>query len=596
MWPRDCGRVTPRTLRRWPAFRSCPERRAGRRAGRDLRSRPHRAPRRGALACATPSVSTGCCSWWPAIRGRSGRAWSRRPTDRLAMARAAIDGLDGLEVSAVEVERPGPTYTIDTLRALTAADRELFLIVGADVAARVDTWHRADEVRAAATLVVVARDLDPTALDPATTGGRGARRRAHPPARRRVERPARPRRAGRADRRAGARRGGARYPREASLHSLLMPTRAKVLEPARAITRAQLTRASRRASGGPPGAPRPSPIRGRRRGRGRRGARRRLPGNVARSRRPGARSHPVDDGAAAADACPYRAHRPYRHHPPPRPARRRRGRRRWPDRLRRLRPDDDPRRGAVVRHAGVARRAEARAVDAACDDGRQRPRTPLRPGARARTTRLTDCSLAPADRMRVDFVRSVQVDDDAGTLAFTPGRATITAADATRLLIGPSAAGPLEHLVTVQAVLQGWFAALRTASVARATERVTSAAKSLVALAHAEVGFDTMPVDVLSSGSRRPLRAAGAPGRPADPGRLPRRADHHGEAPPGRGAQRHRRGRPHPGGGPADRPAGGEITLTGNVPGFGVRHTSVVYYRSADLPAGPAARGRARCW
>jgi hypothetical protein len=32
-------------------------------------------------------------------------------------------------------------------------------------------------------------------------------------------------------------------------------------------------------------------------------------------------------------------------------------------------------------------------------------------------------------------------------------------------------------------------------------------------------------------------------------------------------------------------PAGGEITLTGNVPGFGVRHTSVVYYRKSDLPA-----------
>ena len=61
-------------------------------------------------------------------------------------------------MSAAEVERPGPTYTIDTLSELAAADRELFLIVGADVAARLDSWHRADEVRAAATLVVVSRD------------------------------------------------------------------------------------------------------------------------------------------------------------------------------------------------------------------------------------------------------------------------------------------------------------------------------------------------------------------------------------------------------------------------------------------------------
>jgi nicotinate-nucleotide adenylyltransferase len=111
----------------------------------------------------------------------AGDPWQKRSTvvasaaDRLAMARAAIDGLDGLEVSAIEVERAGPTYTIDTLRALTAADRELFLIVGDDVAARLDSWHEADAVRSAATLVVVARDLEPTALDPATSAGRGAR-------------------------------------------------------------------------------------------------------------------------------------------------------------------------------------------------------------------------------------------------------------------------------------------------------------------------------------------------------------------------------------------------------------------------------------
>ena len=99
----------------------------------------------------------------------AGDPWQKRESvvapavDRLAMIRAAVeeiqgdDGSAGLEVSALEVERPGPTYTIDTLRALSGADRDLFLIVGSDVAARLDTWHRADEVRAAATLVVVSR-------------------------------------------------------------------------------------------------------------------------------------------------------------------------------------------------------------------------------------------------------------------------------------------------------------------------------------------------------------------------------------------------------------------------------------------------------
>ena len=96
----------------------------------------------------------------------AGDPWQKRDTvvapaeDRLAMARAAVEGLDGIEVCPLEVERAGPTYTIDTLRALEGADRELFLIVGSDVAAGIDGWHRADEVRAAATLVVVARDGD----------------------------------------------------------------------------------------------------------------------------------------------------------------------------------------------------------------------------------------------------------------------------------------------------------------------------------------------------------------------------------------------------------------------------------------------------
>jgi hypothetical protein len=198
--------------------------------------------------------------------------------------------------------------------------------------------------------------------------------------------------------------------------------------------------------------------------------------------------------------------------------------------------------------------------------------------------RLTQL-LAPAHRLDVNFVRSVQVDDDAGTLAFTRGRAHITAADATRLLIGPATQGGLEHLVTVQAVLEGWFATLRTASVARATERVVPAASSFVDLAHAHVGFDTLPVDVLSSGSvtryelRKPaaddLIRAHFPYALFTTGKRPRV-----EILNGTGAIALTQA-------VAERivPAGGEITLTGNVPGFGVRHTSVVYYRNSDLPA-----------
>jgi LytR cell envelope-related transcriptional attenuator len=193
--------------------------------------------------------------------------------------------------------------------------------------------------------------------------------------------------------------------------------------------------------------------------------------------------------------------------------------------------------------------------------------------------------LAPAGTMRVNFVRSVQVNDAGGTLAFTPGRATISAADASRLLIGPAVGGSLEHLVAVQAVLEGWFTRLRTESVARATARTAGAAGTLIALAHSNVGFDTLPVDVLSSGTvtRYELQqpAAGAliradfPGALITTGKRPRV-----EVLNGTGAIALTQAVAR-----KIVPAGGEITLTGNVPGFGVRRTSVVYYRVADLPA-----------
>ncbi|MFN2608938.1 MAG: nicotinate-nucleotide adenylyltransferase [Acidimicrobiales bacterium] len=87
--------------------------------------------------------------------------------DRLAMVAAAVAGHDGLEASDVEIARGGDSYTADTMRALAdeSPDRELFLVVGADVAAELPTWRRTEETAALATLVVVNRpgapDVDP---------------------------------------------------------------------------------------------------------------------------------------------------------------------------------------------------------------------------------------------------------------------------------------------------------------------------------------------------------------------------------------------------------------------------------------------------
>ena len=80
-------------------------------------------------------------------------------TDRLAMVEAAVGDVDGIEASAMEIERGGTSYTADTLAALhdEQPDRELFLILGSDAAELLPTWDRAAEVGQLATIVMVTR-------------------------------------------------------------------------------------------------------------------------------------------------------------------------------------------------------------------------------------------------------------------------------------------------------------------------------------------------------------------------------------------------------------------------------------------------------
>jgi len=79
--------------------------------------------------------------------------------DRLAVVEAAVEGSEGLEASRLEIDRGGESYTADTLEQLLSErpDRELFLVVGADVAGELHTWRRAEAVAELATLVVVTR-------------------------------------------------------------------------------------------------------------------------------------------------------------------------------------------------------------------------------------------------------------------------------------------------------------------------------------------------------------------------------------------------------------------------------------------------------
>src|SRR6201999_446288 len=68
--------------------------------------------------------------------------------DRYLMTVIATASNPRFSVSRVDVDRPGPTYTIDTLRDLSRLypDAELFFITGADALAQILTWRDVDEM------------------------------------------------------------------------------------------------------------------------------------------------------------------------------------------------------------------------------------------------------------------------------------------------------------------------------------------------------------------------------------------------------------------------------------------------------------------
>jgi nicotinate-nucleotide adenylyltransferase len=79
--------------------------------------------------------------------------------DRFEMVRLAVAGHEGFAVSDVEVRRPGPSYTIDTLKALAdeMPGAELVLLLGLDALLGIGAWHRPAEVLRAAPIATVFR-------------------------------------------------------------------------------------------------------------------------------------------------------------------------------------------------------------------------------------------------------------------------------------------------------------------------------------------------------------------------------------------------------------------------------------------------------
>ncbi len=97
--------------------------------------------------------------WIPA-----GHPWQKTRTltaavHRAAMVALAIEGEPRFVLDRIELDRPGPSYTLDTVRALQAAQpgAQWFLIVGQDQQAGLPTWHGVDELRNLVTLAVAGR-------------------------------------------------------------------------------------------------------------------------------------------------------------------------------------------------------------------------------------------------------------------------------------------------------------------------------------------------------------------------------------------------------------------------------------------------------
>jgi len=91
------------------------------------------------------------------------------PELRLEMVRAAVAGNPAFGVSAVEMERHGPTYTVDTLRTLREMHpkTELFFLLGTDQLAEFHEWREPEDIVSLATLVAMAREG--AAVDPVST-------------------------------------------------------------------------------------------------------------------------------------------------------------------------------------------------------------------------------------------------------------------------------------------------------------------------------------------------------------------------------------------------------------------------------------------
>ncbi len=91
--------------------------------------------------------------------------------DRYALTEVLAEQIPAAEASRMEIDRGGPSYSVDTAEEVLAATSgrvDLFLVVGADLAPDLDSWHRPGDLKRLVTVAVVSR---PGAREPGVPPG-----------------------------------------------------------------------------------------------------------------------------------------------------------------------------------------------------------------------------------------------------------------------------------------------------------------------------------------------------------------------------------------------------------------------------------------
>jgi nicotinate-nucleotide adenylyltransferase len=94
----------------------------------------------------------------PPLKGNAGLAPGHH---RIAMLRLAIGGDPRLGICDYEVERDGPSYTVDTIRRIASeagSGTDLVFLLGSDCAGRLPCWKGIEEIEAMARFAIIARD------------------------------------------------------------------------------------------------------------------------------------------------------------------------------------------------------------------------------------------------------------------------------------------------------------------------------------------------------------------------------------------------------------------------------------------------------